>query len=70
MCVLIWGITLLYATVMHVRYEYYAGVVIVLFSSITLSAIYDWIAIREIRAKEIKKDKNSHERSLSVRAIV
>jgi len=55
MASLVWGLTLMYATLMHVRYEYYVSVVIVLFSAITLSALYSKIASGYQSGKSSKK---------------
>ncbi|WP_250545209.1 oligosaccharyl transferase, archaeosortase A system-associated [Methanospirillum purgamenti] len=40
MGILVWGLIILFATIMHLRYEYYASVVIVLFSAITLCTLF------------------------------
>lgn len=52
----VWGIVILFATIMHLRYEYYASVVIVLFSAITLSSLYAKIADSEQPTVRIKKN--------------
>lgn len=43
LCAIIWAIIILFSTVMHVRYEYYAAVIIVLYTSIGLSWIFDFL---------------------------
>ena len=55
MASLVWGLILMYATLMHVRYEYYVSVVIVLFSAITLSTLYSKIASGYQSGKSSKK---------------
>ncbi|MGV8107859.1 MAG: hypothetical protein AB2L10_00230, partial [Methanospirillum sp.] len=69
MCILVWGITILYATIMHVRYEYYAGVVIVLFSSITMTVLYDGIATRQNRVQMIKPGRDDYKKPFPIRSI-
>jgi dolichyl-diphosphooligosaccharide--protein glycosyltransferase len=44
-CALIWALIILVSTILHLRYEYYAAVIVILFSAITLAFIYDWIGI-------------------------
>jgi dolichyl-diphosphooligosaccharide--protein glycosyltransferase len=42
-CAIIWGIIALFITILHVRFEYYAAVIVVLFSAYLLSLIYEII---------------------------
>ncbi|MFH0968251.1 MAG: oligosaccharyl transferase, archaeosortase A system-associated [Methanobacteriota archaeon] len=44
-CVLTWGIVILISTILHLRYEYYVAVIVVLFSAIALAWMYDRISI-------------------------
>ncbi|HPP77393.1 oligosaccharyl transferase, archaeosortase A system-associated [Methanospirillum sp.] len=75
MAILVWGLVLIYATVMHVRYEYYATGAIVLFAAIALSTLYAMIAKSEQPEKRSKKmtDGITHQipcRALGVVAIL
>lgn len=42
-CTLIWAAIILISTILHLRYEYYAAIIVVLFSSIALAWVYDAI---------------------------
>lgn len=69
MAILVWGIVLMYATLMHVRYEYYISIVIVLFSAIALSTIYSKIAASEQPEQRSKKNLETKDQNLPYRAI-
>lgn len=43
-CILIWAFVILISTILHLRYEYYAGVVVVLFSAIALAWLFDLLS--------------------------
>jgi dolichyl-diphosphooligosaccharide--protein glycosyltransferase len=43
-CALVWGLVVLVSTILHLRYEYYVAVIVVLFSSIALAWLYDRIS--------------------------
>jgi dolichyl-diphosphooligosaccharide--protein glycosyltransferase len=43
LCALIWAFIILFSTCMHLRYEYYAAVIVVLYSAIALSNLYDYL---------------------------
>ena len=45
-CALTWALIILISTILHLRYEYYAGVIVVLFSAVALASLYDWIGLR------------------------
>lgn len=68
MGVLVWGLIILFATIMHLRYEYYASVVIVLFAAITLSTLYTKITEYEQPLSRSKKDTEK-KHPLSIRAM-
>jgi dolichyl-diphosphooligosaccharide--protein glycosyltransferase len=55
MGILVWGLIILFATIMHIRYEYYASVVIVLFAAITLNTLYTKITEHENPLSRSKK---------------
>lgn len=44
-CVLTWALVILISTILHLRYEYYVAVIVVLFSAIALASLYDRISI-------------------------
>lgn len=69
MAILVWGIVLMYATLMHLRYEYYVSVVIVLFSAIALSTIYSKIVASEQPEKRSKKNSDPKDQNIPYRAI-
>lgn len=46
MASLVWGIVIIFATTMHLRYEYYVAVPIILFCAVTLSSLYDTVSDR------------------------
>lgn len=41
--ILIWAGVILVSTILHLRYEYYAAVIVILFSAIALSSGYTWM---------------------------
>jgi len=69
MAILVWGIILMYATVMHLRYEYYVSVVIVLFTAIALSTIYSKIVASEQPKKRSKKSPDPTDQNIPYRVI-
>ncbi|MCA1914829.1 oligosaccharyl transferase, archaeosortase A system-associated [Methanospirillum hungatei] len=69
MAILVWGIVLMYATLMHVRYEYYVSIVIVLFSAIGLSSLFSKIAASEQPEKRSKKNLEMKDQNLPIHAI-
>ena len=69
MAILVWGIVLMYATLMHVRYEYYVSVVIVLFTAITLSTMYSKIVASEQSEKRSTKIQDPKDQNAPYRAI-
>lgn len=70
MAIGVWGIVILFATIMHLRYEYYASVVIVLFSAITLSSLYTKIAESERPVIKTKENKLLKEKVFPFRATL
>ena len=66
---LVFGIVILFATIMHLRYEYYASVVIVLFSAVTLSTLYSKIAASELPISKTKKQTEPSVKTLPLRAV-
>ena len=68
MGVLVWGLIILFATIMHIRYEYYASVVIVLFVAITLSTLYSKITEYGQSLSRSKKEVENNQ-NLSIRAM-
>lgn len=43
-CALIWALVILISTILHLRYEYYIAVIVVLFSAVALATLYDRIS--------------------------
>ncbi|PWR76161.1 oligosaccharyl transferase, archaeosortase A system-associated [Methanospirillum stamsii] len=69
MGLLVWGMVLIFATVMHLRYEYYVSVVIVLFSAVTLSTLYSKIVASEEPETRSKKSSEPPRQVIPFRAI-
>ena len=42
-CALVWAMVILISTILHLRYEYYAAPVVVLFSAVALACLYSWM---------------------------
>ncbi len=61
--VIVFGLVLLVATVLHLRYEYYVTPVIVLFSAIALSWIFDLLSNR-------KRNKKQDQSSLPLTGLI
>ncbi len=40
-CTLVWAMVILISTILHLRYEYYAAVIVILFSAIALTTLYN-----------------------------
>jgi len=53
-CSLVWAFVILSATILHLRYEYYVAVIVVLFASAALAWLYDQIT-RKKDQEEVKK---------------
>lgn len=49
LCALVWAAVILFSTILHLRYEYYAAVIVVLFSAVALTSLYSWIKSGERR---------------------
>lgn len=69
MAIIVWGTALIFSTLMHLRYEYYASVAIVLFSAITLSTLYSKIAAANLPEKRTKKTQESTASPISYHGI-
>ncbi|MDD1730180.1 MAG: oligosaccharyl transferase, archaeosortase A system-associated [Methanospirillum sp.] len=58
--ILTWAFVILLSTILHLRYEYYAAVIVVLFSSIALISLYDFlIEFQSSTSKGIVKSRNT-----------
>lgn len=70
-CALIWALVILVSTILHLRYEYYAAVIVVLFSSVFLAWFYE--RIRDYFSKPDqnirKKERDQPDRTLSSRYL-
>lgn len=56
LCILIWAFVILISTTLHLRYEYYAAVIVVLFTSIALSYLWDNLSVNQTGdQKSLKK---------------
>lgn len=69
MASLVWGIVILFATIMHLRYEYYVAVIIVLFTSFALSSLFDLLINKRPSATKGKKIVHADETSIPVNGI-
>jgi len=69
MAILVWGLVLIYATMMHVRYEYYTTVAIVLFTAVALSTLYSMIARSGQPEKRSKKTTDGMDYQIPFRAL-
>lgn len=58
-CSLIWASVILLSTILHLRYEYYVAVIVVLFSATALAWLYDLINYYTL-SHEPKKSKDSN----------
>ncbi len=47
LCILIWAFVILISTILHLRYEYYVAVIVVLFTSIALGYIWDFLTPKQ-----------------------
>jgi len=65
LCILIWAFVILISTILHLRYEYYAAVIVVLFTSIALAYTWDLLAARQpADPKSVKKGQKDSDISL------
>ncbi|WP_319578647.1 oligosaccharyl transferase, archaeosortase A system-associated [uncultured Methanospirillum sp.] len=65
LCILIWAFVILISTILHLRYEYYAAVIVVLFTSIALAFTWDLLISRQtVEPKSIGKGKKTLGNSL------
>ena len=67
---LVWGIVVIFATIMHLRYEYYVAVPIVLFCAITLSTLFDTISGRRETGITSKRSKFVNNTAIPWNAIL
>ncbi|HWQ66364.1 MAG TPA: oligosaccharyl transferase, archaeosortase A system-associated [Methanospirillum sp.] len=68
-CALIWGVVILLSTILHLRYEYYAAVVVILFTGYVLSVFYDQIQEYFVVGKTSVKQKKGKQESVPSKNI-
>ncbi|MDD1724077.1 MAG: oligosaccharyl transferase, archaeosortase A system-associated [Methanospirillum sp.] len=69
MASLVWGIIILLSTIMHLRYEYYVAVIIILFTSVTLSSLFELLTDKKPPVLKGRKNAREGEPSLPLNGI-
>jgi len=59
MCTLIWGLVIIISTILHLKFEYYSAVIVVLFSAYILSLLIRKIQFFFVSRKKVKKHKRN-----------